>query len=758
MSLTGSASRPNELQGSVESGGEVRGKLSGLEFIQGKSAYEVAVINGFSGTEKEWLASLKGKDGKSAYDGAVAYGYKGTEEQFYAILALLDERAQEAVTAEQNAKASAASAASSASSASQSAQAAAESEKSANAAKEGLQTAEQNAANSASAALSAKTAAESASASAASSATNASKSEQNAANSESNAASSKQSAATSAQNAATSEANAKTSEGNAKTSETNAKASENAAKTSETNAANSSTSAQAAQKAAEQARNEAQAIAGGDFMERTTYDPQGKKTDIFKYVDDAVSNIPAPDLTKCVTAATEIPDADEMTEGEMRMAFLDAPRLPEGFTEVEYIESNGKQRINTGWKPASTNVKVVAKAQVLEVKADEAYVFGATSWSYPRAYSPVISIANGRVSARCGGTSMYAFATVGTDDAHVFEVELKDGMVRASVDETKDERAFTGSLATQPMFLFAENYEGTAARFTSSLRMEYTQVYENGALVRDYVPCIDSNGVAGMYELVNGVFNGSEGAEPFIAGPVVEFAVQEPSIGLFLKEGGKRKSIFVSDSIDPNKLTEPVPIHKGGTGAASAADALTNLGALPKANPSSTGVFTHDGKGAGNTDVILKLRSNNGMLTGYGDVSSAFHFGGVPVYFDTLVFFGNGFSFPTPGGTLTGNFTQLKGFSNSEFRSGTTNYVETGCNYGAYPTAEKQNFIVKNIDPAGGTGDNWSYQAFNQAADGTWERVFGVKADGTIVSKGVDVVGLIGDVNSLLDEINGEVV
>ena len=69
MSLTGSASMTNELQGSVESGGEVRGKLSGLEFIQGKSAYEVAVLNGFKGTEAEWLASLKGKPGKDGQPG-----------------------------------------------------------------------------------------------------------------------------------------------------------------------------------------------------------------------------------------------------------------------------------------------------------------------------------------------------------------------------------------------------------------------------------------------------------------------------------------------------------------------------------------------------------------------------------------------------------------------------------------------------------------------------------------------------------------
>lgn len=34
--------------------------------LNGKSAYQVAVDNGFKGTEKQWLASLKGKNGKDA--------------------------------------------------------------------------------------------------------------------------------------------------------------------------------------------------------------------------------------------------------------------------------------------------------------------------------------------------------------------------------------------------------------------------------------------------------------------------------------------------------------------------------------------------------------------------------------------------------------------------------------------------------------------------------------------------------------------
>ena len=56
----------------------------------GQSAYELAVKNGYQGTEKEWLASLQGIDGKDGtsltaqniYETAVQNGYEGTYLQF----------------------------------------------------------------------------------------------------------------------------------------------------------------------------------------------------------------------------------------------------------------------------------------------------------------------------------------------------------------------------------------------------------------------------------------------------------------------------------------------------------------------------------------------------------------------------------------------------------------------------------------------------------------------------------------------------
>lgn len=62
----------------------------------GKSAYQVAVDNGFEGSESEWLASLKGAKGDKGDTGAKgAKGDKGdtgfpTEEQWNALVARVE--------------------------------------------------------------------------------------------------------------------------------------------------------------------------------------------------------------------------------------------------------------------------------------------------------------------------------------------------------------------------------------------------------------------------------------------------------------------------------------------------------------------------------------------------------------------------------------------------------------------------------------------------------------------------------------------
>jgi hypothetical protein len=47
------------LNGNVSEKNVIVGKIGNINSIHGKSAYEIALINGFKGTEQEWLESLK---------------------------------------------------------------------------------------------------------------------------------------------------------------------------------------------------------------------------------------------------------------------------------------------------------------------------------------------------------------------------------------------------------------------------------------------------------------------------------------------------------------------------------------------------------------------------------------------------------------------------------------------------------------------------------------------------------------------------
>ncbi|MBO5883879.1 MAG: hypothetical protein J6Q78_05700 [Clostridia bacterium] len=56
---------------------KLTGKIFTPDTIRGKSAYEVALLNGFEGGEREWLSSLKGEKG----DKGDTYVMTGADKQ-----------------------------------------------------------------------------------------------------------------------------------------------------------------------------------------------------------------------------------------------------------------------------------------------------------------------------------------------------------------------------------------------------------------------------------------------------------------------------------------------------------------------------------------------------------------------------------------------------------------------------------------------------------------------------------------------------
>jgi hypothetical protein len=69
-------------EGFVGTEAEWLASLEGPEGDQGLSAYAVAVANGFVGTQSEWLESLVGPAGPSAYQAALDNGFVGTESEW----------------------------------------------------------------------------------------------------------------------------------------------------------------------------------------------------------------------------------------------------------------------------------------------------------------------------------------------------------------------------------------------------------------------------------------------------------------------------------------------------------------------------------------------------------------------------------------------------------------------------------------------------------------------------------------------------
>lgn len=57
-----------------------------VEAIRGLSAYQLAVKNGYEGTEEEWIAGIRGVEGKSAYQVAKDGGFTGTQAEWLASL------------------------------------------------------------------------------------------------------------------------------------------------------------------------------------------------------------------------------------------------------------------------------------------------------------------------------------------------------------------------------------------------------------------------------------------------------------------------------------------------------------------------------------------------------------------------------------------------------------------------------------------------------------------------------------------------
>ena len=185
-------------------------------------------------------------------------------------------------------------------------------------------------------------------------------------------------------------------------------------------------------------------------------------------------------------------------------------RLPNGYTELEYIQSSGTQYIDMGFK-ATENTKIEAKfhneqsANSAVFGADKAWTQDAFGiWINSTIAVPVV----GTVSGTIGVSYSSAYDTFTLDKN---TLKLNGGTIWTA----------SGVSAFQTptnVCLGAVNRNGTVSeKFVG--RMYYCKAWESDTFIRNYIPCINPNGEAGLYDTVNSKFYGNAGTGVFLAGP-----------------------------------------------------------------------------------------------------------------------------------------------------------------------------------------------------------------------------------------------
>ena len=90
-----------------------------------------------------------------------------------------------------------------------------------------------------------------------------------------------------------------------------------------------------------------------------------------------------------------------------------------------------------------------------------------------------------------------------------------------TVDGVTTEAVYAAFTTAWNMLMFQSYNNGNLYSQTTHMRLYSCQIYDNGQLIRDYIPCIDPSGEVGLYDTVNGLFYGNDGTGVFTAGPEV---------------------------------------------------------------------------------------------------------------------------------------------------------------------------------------------------------------------------------------------
>ena len=188
--------------------------------------------------------------------------------------------------------------------------------------------------------------------------------------------------------------------------------------------------------------------------------------------------------------------------------------LPSGYKRLEYIQSSGTQYIDTGFKP-NQNTRVVMDVTPVDVNLGKTWcAFGVRQNGI---YFGLYKASTRNMNLTWFYGSNYSnYFTVDYEKRHNLEVNKN----AASVDGISKSYAAQTFQFTIPLFLLCDNAAGSPTSAGAAL-LYSCKIYDNGTLIRDFIPCKNASGVVGMWDDVNSVFYQNAGSGTFTAGPEI---------------------------------------------------------------------------------------------------------------------------------------------------------------------------------------------------------------------------------------------
>ena len=210
--------------------------------------------------------------------------------------------------------------------------------------------------------------------------------------------------------------------------------------------------------------------------------------------------------------------------------------LPSGYTRLEYIESTGTQYIDTGYKMTSNYEELNMKFRFLSSYSGKTLI-GTQDSSYSGATLYSINIYQNQLFVANSHNVWSWDATVGAD----YEIDVSANGASGSVLVNGAASSFNikGNIDKKDnILIFCGDVAGTPNLSQAvSARLYFCKIYDNGALVRDFIPCKNASGVVGLWDNVNGKFYQNAGSGSFIGGAEIY------SGGIFVKVNGVWKQI-----------------------------------------------------------------------------------------------------------------------------------------------------------------------------------------------------------------------